>query len=47
VTSGQALSGVVGPLIEVPLLVGLVDVSLALRRRFGAHDDPVSNRPAA
>lgn len=34
VTSGQALSGVVGPLIEVPVLVGLVYVSLWLRRRF-------------
>ena len=34
VTSGQALSGVVGPLIEVPVLVGLVYVSLALRKRF-------------
>jgi ACR3 family arsenite transporter len=35
VTSGQALSGVVGPLIEVPVLIGLVYVSLAWRRRFG------------
>lgn len=34
VSSGQALAGVVGPLIEVPVLVGLVYVSLALRRRF-------------
>ena len=32
--SGQALAGVVGPLIEVPVLVGLVYVSLALRSRF-------------
>ena len=34
VTSGQALAGVVGPLIEVPVLVALVYVSLAWRRRF-------------
>ncbi|BBU24721.1 arsenic transporter [Mycobacterium xenopi] len=33
-TSGQALAGVVGPLIEVPVLVALVYVSLAVRRRF-------------
>lgn len=33
-TSGQALAGVVGPLIEVPVLVALVYVSLALRNRF-------------
>lgn len=33
-TSGQALAGVVGPLIEVPVLVALVYVSLALRHRF-------------
>ncbi|MBC8093623.1 MAG: ACR3 family arsenite efflux transporter [Pseudonocardia sp.] len=39
VTSGQALAGVVGPLIEVPVLVGLVYVSLALRRRFAARPD--------
>ncbi len=33
VTSGQALAGVVGPLIEVPVLVGLVYVALWLRGR--------------
>jgi ACR3 family arsenite transporter len=36
VTSGQALAGVVGPLIEVPVLVGLVYVALWARRRHPA-----------
>ena len=36
VTSGQALAGVVGPLIEVPVLVGLVHVALRARRHFPA-----------
>ena len=34
VTSGQALAGVIGPLIEVPALVALVHVALRLRPRF-------------
>ncbi|WP_410581980.1 ACR3 family arsenite efflux transporter [Amycolatopsis sp. lyj-108] len=37
VTSGQALAGVVGPLIEVPVLVALVYVSLWLRKRWTAE----------
>ena len=38
VTSGQALAGVVGPLIEVPVLVALVHVSLWAARRFFPGD---------
>jgi ACR3 family arsenite transporter len=37
VTSGQALAGVVGPLIEVPVLVALVCLSLWLRRRSAVY----------
>lgn len=37
VTSGQALAGVVGPLIEVPVLVLLVYVALWARKRFFTH----------
>jgi ACR3 family arsenite transporter len=44
VSSGQALAGVVGPLIEVPALVGLVYVSLWARRRFYPND-PVDTAP--
>ena len=44
-TSGQALAGVVGPLIEVPVLVGLVYVSLALRKRF-SHSVGFTDTPS-
>ncbi len=40
VTSGQALAGVVGPLIEVPVLVALVYVALWARRRFYPTPQP-------
>ena len=51
-TSGQALAGIVGPLIEVPALVALVYVALWLRTRLFKSEisrtpDTVQNLPVA
>ncbi len=40
VTSGQALAGVVGPLIEVPVLVALVYAALWARNRYFTPNSP-------